>query len=259
MKSNFKEIKEYINSEFDDSYDRVKYLKDKFKNETAYICTAGPTFNNFSEEFLREKLKDKLVISIKQTQDVLKELTDIHLLNFCNLASYSYPNPNTLVGWTVWDNTQPNTIVQNFPVDFILDTFKLGDGTPNIENTISYTEEWDWLDMNKNIGRAWGPGTMYESAIPLALYMGCNKIVTIGWDLFKDTLNNPKEDKKDWFYKDLQFKQTKTVGSLKELEMVKNSTKGLYKWLSNRNIELTIIDPDGDNPAYKKIPRKKTL
>ena len=154
---------------------------------------------------------------------------------------------------------QPNTIVKNFPVDFILDTFKLGDGTPNIENTISYTEEWDWLDMNKRISRAWGPGTMYESAIPLALFMGCTKIVTIGWDLFKDTLNNPEKDKQDWFYNDLEFKQTKTVGSLKELEMVKNSTKGLYNWLSNRNIELTIVDPDGDNPAYEEILRKKTL
>ena len=36
---------------------------------------------------VQKKLKDKLVISIKQTQDTLKEITDIHLLNFCNLSS----------------------------------------------------------------------------------------------------------------------------------------------------------------------------
>ena len=45
------------------------------------------------------------------------------------------------------------------------------------------------MDINNNFARPWGPGTMYEMAIPLALYMGCSKIVTIGWDLFKNTLN----------------------------------------------------------------------
>jgi hypothetical protein len=259
MKEKFQEIKQHINSQFDDSYDRVKYLKNQFKGETAYICTAGPTFNSFSEDLLKEKLKNELVISIKQTHNTLKDLTDIHLLNFCNLAQYNYPNPNTIVGWTVWDNSQPNTIVQNFAVDFILDTFKLGDGTPNIKNTVSYTGEWNWLNIEKSFARPWGPGTMYEMAIPIALYMGCTKIVTIGWDLFKNTLNNPEKRNKDWFYKNLQYQQTKTVGSIEELEMVKNSTKGLYEWLTGKGIELIIVDPDSDNPAYKKIKRIKSL
>ena len=63
MKAETKLIKEEIWS-FEEMYDRAKTLKNKFKGETAYICTAGPTFNTFSEELLKEKLNDKLVNSL---------------------------------------------------------------------------------------------------------------------------------------------------------------------------------------------------
>ena len=51
MKQKTQQIKDQI-WEFEEMYDRAKVLKDKFKGETAYICTAGPTFNTFSEELL---------------------------------------------------------------------------------------------------------------------------------------------------------------------------------------------------------------
>ena len=113
--------------------------------------------------------------------------------------------------------------------------------------------------MNNNFARPWGPGTMYEMAIPMALYMGCSKIVTIGWDLFKNTLNSPENRKDDWCYKGITHESTKTQGSIKELKMVKDSTKGLYEWLLKKEVELVIVDPDGDNPAYEKIKRIKTI
>ena len=40
------------------------------------------------------------------------------------------------------------------------------------------------LDNPENgINQPWGPGIMYEMAIPLAIHLGCKKIVTIGWDI----------------------------------------------------------------------------
>ena len=124
MHKNTPNIKNHINSQYDESYDRVKYLKDQYKGETAYILASGPSFKEIPQKDLN-KLEDKLVISIKQTFNDVPNLVDYHLLNFCNLTKYEYPNPNTIVGWTVWDNNQPNIIAQNFPVDFILGTFKL--------------------------------------------------------------------------------------------------------------------------------------
>ena len=65
MKAETKSIKEQIWS-FEEMYDRAKVLKDKFKGETAYICTAGPTFTTFSEELLQEKLKELELLKSEQ-------------------------------------------------------------------------------------------------------------------------------------------------------------------------------------------------
>jgi uncharacterized protein YciI len=46
MHKNTPNIKEQINSQYDDSYDRVKYLKDQYKGETAYILASGPSFTD---------------------------------------------------------------------------------------------------------------------------------------------------------------------------------------------------------------------
>ena len=59
MHKNTSILKKEINSQFDDSYDRIKHLKDKYKGETAYILTSGPSINDVSEELLNEKLKGK--------------------------------------------------------------------------------------------------------------------------------------------------------------------------------------------------------
>jgi hypothetical protein len=59
MHKNTQHIKKFITSQYDDSYDRVKYLKDKYKGETAYILASGPSINDIPSEILNEKLKDR--------------------------------------------------------------------------------------------------------------------------------------------------------------------------------------------------------
>ena len=126
------------------------------------------------------------------------------------------------------------------------------------EKSLGSETYWKGLDMNIDFSRPWGPGTMYELAIPLALYMGCSKIVTIGWDLFKNTINSgQKQD--DWFYDNIEYQNTKTLAGLKEHLMVAKRTKGLYEYLEKQDVELVIVDPDGDNPAYNKIKRLKDI
>jgi hypothetical protein len=38
-----------------------------------------------------------------------------------------------------------------------------------------------------------------------------------------------------------------------------NSTKSVYEWLQSKKVDLEIVDPNGDNPAYEKIKRIKTI
>lgn len=261
MHKNTPDIKKYINTHFDESYDRIKYFKNQYKGETAYILGTGPSLNDIpSLDFL----KDKLVISMKQSISRVPD-TDFHLLNFCNLTQYQYSNPNTIVGWTVWDNNQPQIIVNNFPCDFILPTFKLGDGTPKLENSVAFTDKWDALDMDNTLERPWGPGTMYELAIPLALYFGCTNIVALGWDLYGTEISRFKDDKETltqphcYNNDDLIYKNTDTAITRKEIVKVIESTKPLYEWLQNKGVDLTIIDPLNNNPAYEGIPKQSTL
>ena len=253
-----KTLKYDILTKFDDSYDRVRHMKDYYKGETAYILGTGPSIDKISSF---EKLNDKLVISMKQSLRYVST-ADFHLLNFCNLTRYNYENNNTIVGWTIWDQHQPNTILQNFSCDFILPTYKLNDGRADLDNSIAFNlDKLDLLDMNKELSRPWGPGTMYELAIPLALYLGCKKIVTIGWDLFASELNKFSNDTESLYQphcyndNDLQFIETNTKINKKEILGVINSTKHLYEWLDKRGIELEIVDPLGNNPAYKQFKR----
>ena len=40
--------------QFDEAEDRIKCLKDSYKNETAYIIAGGPSLNKYSHEYYYE-------------------------------------------------------------------------------------------------------------------------------------------------------------------------------------------------------------
>ena len=58
--------------QYEDISDRLAQLKNSYEGETCYIVSAGPSLKNFEEDYLRDKLKDELVISIKQSMNLFK-------------------------------------------------------------------------------------------------------------------------------------------------------------------------------------------
>ena len=267
MKKITSELKADILSKFDDSYDRVKYLKDKYKGETAYILGAGPSLSHYKKDFLVDFLSDKLVLSMKQTYNLVGEVADFHFLNFCNLNKYEQKNSNTITLWSVWDSNQPYTIMNNFEHDVILDVYKFNDGSHNLDNSIAFVKDFEKMDFDYSFSRPWGPGTMYEMCIPLAVYLGCSKIVTLGWDLYSsklddlkkmDNINKGLPCTNDYFEgHELEYKETLPKVSAKEIFGVIESTKELKEWLNSKNVELEVVDPNGDNPAHESIKRIK--
>lgn len=250
--------------QYEDIPDRLKVLKDSYKNETCYIVSAGPSLKNYSPEYLRDKLKDKLVISVKQSFNILKEIVDFHVLNFTNFQPYDYSNTNNIVVWEVFEQFHPNMILENnFKCELMLPVI----GNHN-SNTITKIDEsqagklsFDDYTLDKTLNRMYGPGIMYETAIHLALYLGVKKIITLGWDIgdvskFKG--NNLNEDVwQDHFYEDKSDKMAyaPTPMNLHEINTVVNSTNYLNKWLKSKNIELNIISDR--NPSHKSIKRIK--
>ena len=52
-----------------------------------------------------------------------------------------------------------------------------------MKNSITELETWEPMMFDNKLARPWGGGITYEIAIPLAVHLGCKKIVTIGWDI----------------------------------------------------------------------------
>ena len=267
MRKNTPNIKQKMLS-LDDSFERLKLLKDQYKGETAYIVATGPSLGNYDKDKLKTFLKDKFVLGIKQSYDLLEDIVDIHLLNFCNYKHFQYKNiEKTIISWIVYMQNQPYYILQNnIPCDFMM---PLSRNHAGFENTIAAVKDFESLLIEKSFQRPWGSGIMYESGIPLALYCGCKKIVTLGWDI--GSINpedyGKKHVKYDHFYAEGKDGEKPEYGEnilslpiggstgmgFEETKIVIDSTEDLYKFLQSINVELNIVSDR--NPAHKSIPR----
>ncbi len=250
-------------NQYENIPDRLKLLKDSYKDETCYIVSAGPSLKNYTQEYLKEKLKDKLVISIKQSFNILKEIVDFHVLNFTNFQPYDYNNTNNIVVWEVFEQYHPEMILKNnLKCELMLPV--IGNRESDIVKRINESQagklNFDDYTLDKTMDRMYGPGIMYETVIHLALYLGVKKIVTLGWDI--GDISKFKGDKyedvwQDHFYEDTSDKMAyaPTPMNFHEVNTVVNSTEYLNKWLLSKEVELNIISDR--NPAHKSIQRIK--
>jgi len=270
MKPQTNHLKNQIH-QFDEAEDRIKCLKNSYKNETAYIIAGGPSLNKYPHEYLKEFLSDKLTMSIKQSWNILRDQTDFHLLNFCNFVPYNWENCKSIVTWAIFENFHPEMIFKNnlnhdlmIPI-YRNSSFRGGiDGPDKMTQSVAELLDFDniLLDNPKNgINQPWGPGIMYEMAIPLAIYLGCKKIVTVGWDIgdilsfSKDIKDETQRVFQEHFYGDEHNKivYAKTSMGPREIMSVSNSTKDMYYWLKNKGIEWEMVSDK--NPGYKGIKR----
>jgi len=92
------ELKKLI-SQVDDSYERIKLLKDVCKNETVYLITPGPSLTTHNRDKLLEKLKGKVVLACKQSYEYVKEVATFHLMSAYSYQPYEYYSDDTIVHW----------------------------------------------------------------------------------------------------------------------------------------------------------------
>ena len=254
MKKNTPIIKQKMLS-LDNSFERLQQLKNQYKDQTVYIIGTGPSLKNYNLIKLKNFLKDKFVIGIKQSYDILEDVIDIHLLNFCNYTPIKYNKiKNTIISWIAFTPNHPYDIINNnIPCDFMLPLYR---NNGDYYNTIAGKKDFENLLIENSFDRPWGPGILYESGIPLALYCGCKKIITLGWDIGSinpDDYKNNKSPHSHFYKSELINNKTKDNIGYEEATIVVNSTEDLYKFLQNINVELNIVSDI--NPAHKSIPR----
>lgn len=241
---------------------RVDALKDSYKDEDCFIVTAGPSLKNYSKDYLREKLKGKLVISIKQALNMLKGVADFHVLNFTNFEPYNYSDsPDTIVVWEIFEQYHPEMIFKNnLKVDLMLPV--VGNHERDIVRRIDASQagqnSFDEWTLDKTLYRMYGPGLMYEVAIHLAVHLGVKSITTIGWDIGDvskfDGRNLYEDVWQDHYYEgDQNIQYAKTPMNFHEVNTVVNSVEPLSKWLEGRGIDFSIISDR--NPCSTSVKR----
>ena len=238
--------KKYIRTLFESllPFGLKKHLSTKvFKGKTAYIFAAGPSLNSLNIKKIQPELSENLVISIKQSVEITKDFTDIMLINFCNLTDFSWDEINYPVFWVTFEDEQLTDIYENkYKCNEVFRVYEnFSNDEVGFSKSTAGAKSWgDLLDLKA--GRVkWGPGLMYELAIPLALHLGVTKICLVAWDIGKLS-HTGSAYVNQHFYDEKRIKNKMKIND-KEIKIVSDSTGPLAEWLGARNIELTVISP----------------
>ena len=215
--------------------ERLNLLKDKYKGEEAYVFGCGPSLNTHNKSLLREKSKDKLVLCMKQSFDIVgNDICDFHLMNTYNIKSEQYQYNDNIIIWGVsksYADAQLEKIVnQKRPLDLYWPIIN----PPYItkEQTINGSKNFDDMKLlGQRCEVTWGPGLFYELAIPLLYHLGIKNIVTFGFDL--------NIGKYEHFYG--EGKGINCFPPEGESEQIIEASYDFYDWCISNGIDMSIV------------------
>ena len=223
--------------------EKVETLKDAFKGEECVILATGPSLTEKDPEYIKEKIKGKLVFSVKQAYDLYKEVSHFHFFNCANLPKYesriipqhyayeidgpiSVASSNYLPGQR-WSKHQKYDIFFKIPIR-----------TEINDQFLCKTKEYEKYLLNNTTQRPCGPGIMFETVIYMAVHLGVKKITAIGYDLSDSKVKRAAEHKH--FFGDT--KDLINRGDVLGWEMGANieASESAYKWLREKGIEFEL-------------------
>ena len=249
----------------EDTYERIKFLKDKFSDQTVYITTPGPSLLSHDRNKLIEKLKGKPVIALKQSYNYVKEVATFHGMSAYGYQPYEYYSDDTIVHWQLTAMNMPYEVnrIQNewkHRADILIPCYS----TPWIDmnKTTAFSRNFDNFLAYSEGKAIWGPGIMYETGIPLALHLGAKEIVTIGWDIGDLSKFEAKDGYKlgddNWRKEHAEDLYAAGVHAgagpdYRELKETINCTKEMYDWFFEKGIKVRILSDI--NPADERFER----
>lgn len=243
---------------------------DYYDGKDCYIITCGPSLNDYNLKLIKARLKDKLVICVKQAYPLFKDICDIHISNFTNYTENNcdYKKTINIVGYLPHRTSDVKflkTLEAKNNVDL---KFKVG-LHPKYKyiSVLCKKNPKELYNMLKGFvykkKAIVGAGIIYEICFPLAIAMGVRSITTIGWDIGPSSSSRQYEhfyDKASRYYKLKGSNQRRQVNHLKlrhEAKVIAEASGVYSDFLIENGIELRILSKRNiANSSIKRIKLK---
>jgi hypothetical protein len=250
--------------------EKIAILSNSYKDVDCVILTAGPSINDIELSQLRKFLKNKVIIAVKQTYNLVPDLVDIHLINTDNYQLYDFLENDPIKIKVSVDGIRAKTPCYHEDLNFFINKSVAVDK----KDSLAYTREFAKYKILDSISRPWGPGIMYEIGVYLPQLLGCGKLFVIGWDLgVRKSDNIPRfyekksvlnlletffKQKMPNFYNEILLRfinkfnsfrfifnksvvLNKPVISRNEASFICDSSFELYQWLLSESVEMFVI------------------
>ena len=237
MKEKTKKIKSHMGI-YQNYKHRMNLLKNAFDGETCYILSCGPSLNDLDHSFIKDRLEDELVLTVKQAYLVFHEITDFHFFNCNNFSSFKN-SPDTI--YCSQADALPEQIAQHhiwkgqtYDLNFVLRDNK------NHDNKLTKKKNFDHWTFDSRLDRPWGPSIMHETVLYMAMFLGVSEIRTIGWDHIDPEGENNKIT--HFYNNDAKISSKAFDVDLQEIKDCIELSKLKSQWLRERGITLKVMD-----------------
>lgn len=233
-------------------------LKNHFSGRECFIIACGPSLSRCDFNFIKSRSKDKIVFCIKQSYLFFEDICDIHFNNFCNFQKYTLRDSvaSCVVWWSNNQKKHKNTF-ERADLLFKVDPQRTLTKMSKLVNQKGFE---NLFVLNNNLNVCKGPGIMYECVLPLAIYMGFNKITTFGWDIGNNKNNNQHFYNDDSSITDsINYKAGSFNG---ETDMILSVIPQVSEILSKSDIKVQVvsdINPIDQNESFSKITFEKWI
>jgi hypothetical protein len=236
---------------------KLGLFKDIYKGENVYIVSCGPSLATLDQDYLKEKLADFPVMTIKQAYGYVEGIVDVHHFNCNNFSRYQTEN-------TVCIGSASRSLPQiqrdlwaDADVDMFFQVDSRGGTGPKMLEKCEF-DKHTYEASPKH--RMWGPGTLFETTLWSAVHAGAKKISLIGVDLAPSDYNDNKTSYKHFYDtpgSSANIEGNKGILFKGENDMVREGFTEFHKWLASKDIELEVCS-EGSHLS-SEIPRNLWL
>tara|TARA_B100000424_G_C22864800_1_gene460656 strand:- start:272 stop:1075 length:804 start_codon:yes stop_codon:yes gene_type:complete len=244
----FSKIKEKFKTTNKNYENKIKLLHNAFQGEDCYILTCGPSLKEYDFSYLKEKLKDKLVFTVKQSFDDFQDVSNFHFFNSNNFSKFDNKSCISIGSAAEWQPIMNNSIWKDQDYDIFLKILQDKDYNRTVAVANNFEE---WL-LEKTTKRPWGPGIMYETVLHFAYHLGAKNIYTVGWDF-----ESPGTLKSHHYYNKAEKQILRPADQMKPQEIKDNINASLAvsKWLKSQNVNLFVATKN--SYVHEEVERKK--